>query len=895
MKSSTGASLLVSTFLVGGSAIAQTTASTGSLEEVIVTGYRGSLERAAEIKQEAGAIVDAISAEDIGQFPDANIADSLQRVTGVQISRDRGGEARFVSIRGLGSQFNMTTLNGRVLATDNAGRDFSFDVMPSEALQSVSVYKTPMASLTEGSIGGLIEMKLLNPLTKSGFNVSGSLGGLYDESSEETTPRASVVVSDTFKDETVGAFLGLMYIKRDWRADTYESYARGTETTDSNGDGNRQDDVDGRGAFPGIGSYQIKSGERERVSAVAGLKFQPTERFNTAFDFFYSDFKTPENSYSYNYNFYSNDGWGRFQNATLEPWAGNGPDRWMITSFDLTNIPIEIGNDTKARRTETYMAGWNTTWQMNDRLSGTFDIAYSEADRPNHGKEIFTVAGYPSGNFRWSANGPVPQVQCTLADGRNCWDITNDQIGLHFMELKGESTNDTATSARLDFDYKMDAGILSTLEFGAFYSDQEKDKQVDKTPQGCAYCDGFVTTLGSLGINAVVPFPSGGYGESTIGTTNRWPALEPYRLFEAAILARGQAYWDANLAPVPELRSSSNVQETISGAYVQANLAGERWDANVGVRYVNTDDTSSGHTQQLLALEPIPGSQNFRPTFSDVVPVGYDTSYDNWLPSANFTYRFADNLQLRASASQAITRPSFTNLGVDVSWEVNSPPPRLTRNGNPFLEPIESDSYDLSLEWYGSSGSSASAALFYKDITNFVTTAVVTQEIVGYEMDVTQPINGDTATIMGLELAVQQLWESGWGVQANYTYVDNDAKLTIDNEKVDTKLDGVSENTVNLSGFYEHNGISARLSYVYRDDYVDCGVCGPRLTPRTSAESAFLDFSGSYDVTDMFTIYLDVQNLTEESTHTYYMDERFTHYYEQFPRRYEAGVRVKFW
>lgn len=866
-----------------------------NLDKIEVVGIRGSLERSSDFKHDADTITDAISAEDVGKFPDANIADALQRVTGIQISRTAGGEGRFVSVRGLNSQFNLTTFNGRVLATDNAGRDFSFDVMPAEALSRVTVYKSPSAALQDGSIGGLIELSTFDPLSRPGFHFNGSVSALYDEASEDATPRFGFVASNTLLDDTVGVFGGLYYYKRKWRSDTFEMFASSTETTDSNGDGVRDEDVDGRGAFPGIISYQVKTGDRERASWVGGVSWKPNDRLTSTLDAFYSHYETPETNYSYNVNFYSNDGWGRFENATLEPWNTSDPvNRHLITSFDLPNIPLEIGTDSKERDVELYQVGWNTKFQATDELSAAFDIAYSVADRPNSGKDYFTVAGVGGSNYRYAATSPVPSVTCTLADGRSCHDIGNDEVALHFMEQKGEATRDEAFSTRFDLDYTTYFGdVMTTFEGGLFYSDRSKDKKNYASPNGCAYC-GFTDTLGEAGVVAVVPFPSGGYRAGSVGGRNHWLALDADALFRAAAASRGQEYFDENLAAQLKLRSSSLVEEQQYGSYLQAAVKGERWDATLGVRYVRTDMTSSGHTQELLELVPIPGSTNYTGTFSDVVPVSVDHDYDDWLPSANFTYRFRDNLQLRAAASKTITRPTFLQLGVDVNYEINSFPPRVGRNGNPMLDAIRADSLDLSLEWYGEEGASASLAAFYKKIDGFVTSGVFPEEILGQPFQVTQPINGDTAKLRGIEAAYQYMFDSGFGGQINYTYIDSDADVTVQGVRKTTSLDGVSENTLNLQAIYEKGPVAARLSYSYRDDFVACAVCGPASTPTTTEASGFLDFSGSYAFNDKMSIFLQVYNITEEEMHTYALDKRYTTFYEPYSRRFELGVRVSF-
>lgn len=882
---------------VSGDATASSAADDVRPDDIIVTGVRASLLRSAEIKRQNDTISDTISAEDIGKFPDANVADSLQRITGVQISRTSGGEGRFVSIRGLGSQFNLTTFNSRVLATDNAGRDFSFDVLPSEALASATVYKTPNAALTDGSIGGLIELTTLDPLSRPGFHISGNAGGLYDQASKQITPRFGVVASDTFADNRLGVFAGLYYYKRNWRSDTFESFGGSTEAIDANGNGCFTNCTPvGRAAFPGIVSYQVKNGPRERISLVGGVQWEPSDRLKMKLDAFYSHYDTPENNYSYNINFYSNDGWSRFTNATLAPWAGPGPNQYLLTAFSLTNIPVELGTDTHVRKVKTWEVGWNTVWEMTDAFTAKFDVAYSRADRPNHGQDLFTVAGVTGANYQYTLTDAAPTVQCTLAGGRSCYDITNDEIGLHFMQQKGEATKDRAFSSRLDFEYGAGAlaGLDLTLKYGGFYSNRKKDKDYYESPDGCGYC-GFTDTLGSVGIVAIVPFPSGGYRAGTIGNDNRWPALDAQKLFEAAILSRGQAYFDSTIAAVQQLRNSSYVDEDQYGGYLQASVKSDRIDGNVGLRYVRTRDAVRGYSQQLLSLTPIPNSTNFTAVYSPVQPVSATNSYGNWLPSANVTYKFQPNLLLRAGLSKAVTRPTFSQLGLDMNFEVNSPPPRISQNGNPMLKAIRADSADLSLEWYGRQGSSASVALFYKKIKGFITTGTFDTTIVGLPGRITLPINGDTATLKGAEVAFQHIFPNGFGGQANYTFVDDSARLTLtDGTKVKRELDGVSRHTFNLSGFYEKGPLSLRLSYAYRSKFTDCAICGPANTPSTTEASGFLDFSGSVKITSAVSLYLDVYNITEESTHRYVLDKRDTLFFEPFARRFEFGARASF-
>jgi TonB-dependent receptor len=316
------------------------------------------------------------------------------------------------------------------------------------------------------------------------------------------------------------------------------------------------------------------------------------------------------------------------------------------------------------------------------------------------------------------------------------------------------------------------------------------------------------------------------------------------------------------------------------------------------LRWVQTDDVSSGATQPLLAITPIANSTNFTGAFGDVSPVSVKNSYHDLLPSLNATYRFSPDLQLRFAVSKTITRPSFTQLGPDISWEINSPPPRATQNGNPRLKPIKSNNVDLSLEWYGSRGNAFSAAYFGKNIHDFITSGSYTEQVLGYTVQITSPVNGDSAKINGGEIAYQQLYDNGLGYQLNYTYVDNVAYTTVNGVTVKTGLDGVSRNTYNITGLYEKGPWSARLSYSYRGGYVDCASCGPTgggnpAGPTSVEKAGFLDFSGSYQINPTYTVYLDGTNLTGESLHRYAGDLRYTEYYEKYATRYEFGVRAK--
>jgi len=864
---------------------------------ISVVGIRGSLERATERKRYEVTISDSISAEDVGKFPDANIADSLQRVTGVQIDRTGGGEGRFVSVRGLNSQMNLTTYNGRVLASDNPGRDFSFDVMPTELLSRVSVYKTPTASQLDGSIGGLIELSSFDALSRPGFHFNASASGLYDKASSSTAPRFVMAVSNTFHDNTIGVFGGLSWYKRKWRSDTYEKSGFRMAPVDADGDGVKDPDIDGLGAYPGGMRYQVRLGDRERMTFSGGVNWKPNERLKSTVDAFYSRYETPEYTYSYNLNFTVRLAENRITNTTLVPWDGGGNNRWLITSFELPDIPLELGTANSAREVDLWQLGWNTRFEATDNLGLNFDVAYSVADQPaNPLGNAFLDTGLNGGYYTYETTTPVPTVSCTLPDGRHCIDATNDEIGLHFMTLNGADIRDEVFSTRIDADWSSYFGDLyAKFQTGLFYSSREKSRISYASPLPCSYCQ-FGETFGQVGINAEVPFPRGGYRGGLIGgNSNRWPAQSADAIIAAAIAHRGQEFWDSALGPELRERESSWIEEDQYGAYFQMNLEGDDWNANAGLRYVRTDMTSRGFYQELLSVRPVfPGSINVEGEFSEVKPISENHVYGEWLPSFNLTWRLTDNLQLRGAVSRGIARPTFTQLGVDVNYVLTSRPTTMTRSGNPQLEPIRSDALDLSLEWYGDNGAAASLAGFYKDIDGFITQAYIDDTFLGEPLRIFNPINGDSATLFGLEFASQYIHPSGFGGQVNYTWVHSKSDVTLESVQRTTTLEGLSKSSWNIQAIYEKGPLAARLSYSWRDEYVSCQVCGPANVPITTADQGYLDFNASWQMNERIQLFVQAYNLTEEETHSYALDKRFTTFYEPYARRYEVGVRVSF-
>ncbi|MDG2515700.1 TonB-dependent receptor [Sphingobium yanoikuyae] len=905
---------LLSSCAIAPAALAQTTSSQSpqgvseasppsedAVDDIIVTGIRRSLSTANDVKRDAPYIVDAIAAEDLGKFPDQNVAESLQRITGVAITRTVGGEGQSVSVRGLGPQFNVTTVNGRVLATSNGGRDFSFDVLPSEVISGAQVYKTTMASLEEGSIGGTVNMSTARPLARPGFHAAFSAGGLYDEISESLTPQASGFISQTFADDTIGVLIGGAYTKRNIRSDFSSSISRGQVDFDANGDGAIAGDGSERFAFPNITAFGIRQTKRERIGATGALQWKPDDSLEMTLDGLYSYYSTPETTYQQNNNFTTN--LGSLHNVGITNGA--------ITSFDIDNVAYEVATNPTFRKVKTWQAGYNIKWRPTDRLSLTGDAAYSQASSDQGGKNRFYVAGIPGANIRYEAGSKIPTTVITLPSltpggpRRDASEFTPGEVSPSFAQVNGSDISDKVFQARLDGEWKFDGGVLSSLTFGAEYVSRIKDNRAFDTANACAFC-GFPFSFGQTGVDVLNSFPGGSFMGGKAGDfPHVWPAVDVDKFLAAVQAAEGRlvnpstgqvypvGYTADQLRAVFLPRNSSKIDEKSYAGYVQANFETGALSGNVGVRVIHTELTSSGATQELLSLTPIPNTSNFNAVFSDVLPVSETGKYTKALPSLNLTYKLEENLLLRAAASKSIARPNINQLGVNVNYEVNSTPPSLTEAGNAALKPIRSTNLDASIEYYPTRSSILSLGVFYKDIKGFVSPVTVTETIAGYAMQVTRPVNGDDAYILGVEGNVSYLFDNGLGFQLNGTLNKSKADYSSTLAGRVTTLEGLSKYSFNAVALYEKHGISARLAYSYRRKYVSASI-GQASDPEYTDGQGFLDGSISYDLTPNYTVYVQGQNLLKEDVFTYSVDKYRPIYYERIARRVEFGVRARF-
>ncbi|MBL4672215.1 MAG: TonB-dependent receptor [Arenicella sp.] len=856
-----------------------------TLEEVVVTGIRGSLISSLNAKRNSDAIIDVITAEDIGKFPDKNLAEAIQRIPGVTIARDFG-EGERVSIRGSAPNLTRTQLNGHSLATADwfvldqlsANRSFNYLILPSDIVQQVKVYKSPQASVEEGGIGGVVDAITRKPLEQRANSGALKVDYSFSELSDESDPSVSGLYSWKNDDETFGVLVSGTRQERNIRRDSVETLAY-----DSNVAG-----FEGLAVPTLIGSALFEQ-ERIRTTGNVVLQWRPSDKVEVNLNYLYSEFEGSNSND--NFLTFGNNalgGGGSLTNAVVEDGivvAGT------IASANNGTEGFGVVFDTFARdaTAETDNIDFNVIVEFTDRPSGSFRVGNTTAFGNTDNQPFIELGGPASYNF--DIRGRAPTVSFNNIDPNNPQDVRPIFASLHEI-----LTDDEEDYAYADFNLELDHSLVSSVDFGLKYTDHLREVRFNATTYG-----GFFVPINST---AVGVFSDGGGstpsdfldGISGSGVTSFFRVNQQATtdfLFDN--LANATA---AGNGRIPYPQQNLRIDEEVFGGYVQANISTEKWRGNVGVRIVKTETTSQG-----AQISPTGAVSN---AFGSFDSLSIESDYTDVLPSLNLTYDINDQWLARFAAAKVITRPNFTDLAPRSSLN----PGTLTGvSGNPDLDPFEANQFDVSVEYYPSEGTSYAAAVFYKDVSNFVTNNFVTQilpvqtstpastacvpsststtqnPIFDCPFQIDQRVNGEGGSIFGIELAALVPLGDNFGVQANYTYVDSE------DDGTGLPLPGTSKNSLNASVFYEDERFSAKVAYTWRDDFfvtVDRGVS------LSQEATGFVEASLAYNITENVTLTLEGVNLTDETIREFGINETQHRNTRRNGRVFYAGVRWAF-
>jgi iron complex outermembrane recepter protein len=824
---------------------ADSAAKTEEVETIQVRGIRGSVVKSLNTKRFSNSIVDAVTAEDIGKFPDQNVAESLQRITGVSITRNFG-EGERVSIRGTTESQNRTLLNGQAVGSADwwtnsaANRGFNYTMLPSEIVAGLEVYKSPEADIDEGSIGGTVIVKTRKPLDMESGKIAGSVLAQYSEVSGKTDPVISGMYSWKNEDETFGAFVSLVRQTRNLRRDGIEAWSWATRDIEME-DGTIHEDVYSSGG----GGSAMFSQERIRTGATLTLQYRPNDQTDITFNALDNTLEADNE----NQNFLWLPGYGGSKHTDItivdHPTVGKMA---VAGTLGLSPDGSNILDETKVRNSKLKTKSYDLKLDHEGEVwLSSYHIGYTEG---SGGSQADRSVGW-GGNYVHSydasdAKDVKTSYAAAPANGNN-W-------VLDFLRYDSNDAKDDEVYLQADFERDLDLAIFSKIKVGGKYRDHSRFNTKHTTD---ARTD-LAWSLADYSLAMPSDFLS---NQGSAGT------LRDYAITDSDKVRReGDALgWDYRVLKA----STFDINEKITAAYIKADIDAEGLRGNVGVRLVHTDQSSSAFVGES----------------GNEIWTTETTDYFDILPSLNLAVDLSEDLVLRMSAARVMSRPDYADMTSSTSYNKET---QTGSGGNSKIDPYRATQFDVGLEWYFSDAGILSTAFFHKDIQSFIDAQGSLEIHEGVEILINRPVNGKGGTIQGLEVGYQQELYEGFGVSANYTYVDGEAK---DEEGNDVTIPGNSDQTVNLSAYYENDVISGRISYNYRTGY-DTG----RGWPGYVDDYGQVDANLTYNFSENVAFVLEGVNLTDEMTFSYQekgVEQALTGLYAD-GRRFVAGVRFNF-
>ncbi|WP_101926070.1 MULTISPECIES: TonB-dependent receptor [Luteimonas] len=867
------------------------------LDRVIVTGIRGSLQKSLDTKREAESHVEAVSAEDIGKLPAKNVADALQRLPGVNISSSSASEGGFdeadrVSLRGTNPSLTQTLVNGHTIGTGdwfvlsqtaNVGRSVSYSLLPAEIVDQVVVYKSSQAKLVEGGTAGSVNIITRSPLQfAEPFTAEASVGAVHSDLPGETDPQVSALFNWKNDAGNVGVMVQGFYQKRNLRRDGQEVVGGYGVIADDAPVVATNPDLAGV-LYPNLLGAVLFEQERERKGGVLDIEVRATDSLTLGLNAFYS--KLEADNYNRNYMM-----WGSQFVNTRAPQPGyvvrdgvlteavyapvTGAD--SITPYGVYDMISRPGAGSESR-----FVTLDADWQASDSFGVKLQAGSTRGRGTSPTQDVIETGVAGNAGASWQMGGLGTPIN---------WSLGGDNSAGEHLPQFGWIFGGQAIDVRDDEDwFSADGelyfgGVLSTLDVGVRYAEHERrnDRQIGQGPNWASDWQNI----------DAYPAPGGQFpGDFGNGVGGSVPGGIWYYTPEQLAALNAQF---ANRDPVGRFDFSGvyGVKEAVSAAYVQANFAGDRWSGNLGLRYVQTD-TDVRYNQAVAAPDDVPGAITGS-DFGAYLPVQDENNYSKLLPSLNLKLDLRDDLVARFGASQTMTRPDFSALSGTLALDDLT---HTGSGGNPYLDPIVSTNVDVSLEWYFAPRALLAASLFRMELDDYINfgTAIIqfkdqaasieAGQDVYADYQVSTPVNSD-GKVQGVELTYEQPIGENFGVAANYTYADGSAEGG-------RPLNGTSENTYNLSGYFENERFNARLSYTFRDAFY-AGVS--RTDAFYQDDFGTLSASLGYKVSDWMTVTLEGLNLNNPD-HKYYTetDAGFLPYaFYSNGRQYYLNFRFKF-
>lgn len=978
-------------------AFAQTAVAQDATDEVIATGIRQSLENALVEKRNADSLIEVILAEDIGKLPDQNLAEVLENVTGVQITRTAGVGTN-VQIRG--TDDNRTEINGVTTVGSGTGRGgISFEDVSASIIAGVEVIKSPEAKTIEGSVGGTINLRTIRPLDLTETLASFRAQGEFSDLSNSLSPRFSGTVGKKWENasgQEIGVVLSGSYTEQE--ATSFRPRVDRDNVVESV----TQQDATNRSAaqdFPFLGiqflNQELENFEFETINIAGSIEARPTNNLKLYFDAIYNDQEraqdshriqgsgvssviennTPTSFETVDLGSLGGQDLGSIEAAltgTIQPFFNPAdPAASDVLEFDRDDPNLRFSSDTGARLTQSEIYRLGGEWEKNN-LRARLEYSNSSSDTisPNLSTTLNFINPNPNVNSLEALNGPndnsVPFI-FDLTGGSLTFgvdfaspfaptveDLLNpNNVNLDAVQVGNNTVENSEEAIRLDLSYDLSDGALGNFvtSVDAGYRYNETASTFDNISSNFSTGSNASSPNGSLFSQLLVAGPDN-FDEAD----GRELAFRNFLLIDPDLAFSDQAgtldILQAALLQTPNQVVLSDpsasttaffdIEEQTHSIYGQVNFEYGIFRGNAGLRYIDTEISSLGNT-----------------IINDTVSLVETTgSYTELLPRVNLAANPHDDILLRASWTEDILRPDFSNLNTSVSFPTG--PNNAVSIGNPSLQPETVTSFDVSADWYFAPSAVFSVGFFHKDRSNlFVQQLDDAPEDANGFRDITDPCeaggifnpipdrnvlsdvpgNGlcvpilttvnDTAntTQTGVEVAFQYDlssfedrlgWASGFGLIANYTYQDfSGGEVTQDAsdraediffaangstnvEQVQGLLD-FSENAYNITGFYEKFGLSARLRWTWRDAFRTLDTAaGASLNstlgfPTVTAARGQLNGSINYDVNDHFTVGVEGVNLTRSDIEQFCVNDGALLCFQGLPdRRITFGGTYRF-
>lgn len=837
-----------------------------TVTEITVTGFRQSLARAQDIKRRSVLLQDVIVADDIAAFPDLNLAESLQRVSGVTISRD-AGEGRQISLRGLGPDFTRTQLNGmEVLGNTSSGfdnrgsvsrtRSFDYSLFASELFNRVTIEKSYAAEQDEGGIGGTIGLTTAKPFDYKGFKAVLSAKAQNNSNTNSTTPRIVGLISNRWT-TSAGEFGALVsvaksendvneYGYRNWGWGLINVAAANIGPDVSAADALRLSTATGanRVVAPQAATYSTWYDHRERTGVTGAFQWRPNSQLTMGLDLLYGTLTNDRNEYS-------------MTAAGVNALTGDVKGTQSLRAVEIRNNSIVYaawtGVDMRSEAKHSYdettftQAVWSTTYNPTDKLSLKALLGYSKSEfvEPIFDK-VFLMSSNHAFSYDFRNGNP----------GTNTYDFNiadPAQWGLMRADAREDFIMSEYKTGKIDATYRYDD--IQTFKFGI-----ERKEFANEGWQRFQRVDWWNKPVVPQAVKKVFDYKT----------------IAPYVVgdVDATFAATGQLrdLTGANDQP----GSNFQLSEKTTSAYAQYDVNATAWNmplrANFGLRYYSTDLSSAGTLN----------------TNNGLVPVVVKSSYDGVLPAINVALNVTDDMILRFNANRNISRPSLGDLKAAGSVSF-TPFGGSVSAGNPNLQPFLANSVEASWEYYMGASGYMAFGVFHKTMDSFITseTAQVPYGSIGFPLSLqgpgqdantvygySRPINGEGASIEGAEFAIQRDFDflpapfDKLGFTGNVTYADGDTDAVIDSKHYRLALSNLSKWSSNATIYYETETWGARVSSAYRDGYLD-GIGGNGSIGSGYQSTNNIDFAAHYNVTPSLKIIAEGINLTNEAIDQY--------------------------